>query len=110
MIGQPRLEHHKFVLVNSYPSGVDELFCPTCGRRVIIQWPPDYKKTVLNAGNEYAIHSGGKDGLEMGTAQNAQKREVFAQNAAGLNAQDESRLVQWERWLGQMGFENLWSG
>lgn len=109
MRAQSRQEHHKMLLVSTHPNGVDELYCPTCGRRILIQWPPDYQKTVLEPGDEYAIHSGGKGGLEMGVPQLTQGYEFSAQEAAvRLSAHDEARLLQWEQWLDQIGFDNWW--
>lgn len=35
----------------------DEFLCPVCGRRLIIQWPPEYKKTILIEGDNLAVHS-----------------------------------------------------
>jgi hypothetical protein len=34
-----------------------------------MQWPPDYRKIILEPGNEYAMHSGGKGGLRVGSPQ-----------------------------------------
>ena len=31
-----------------------------------MQWPPNYKKIILQPGDEYAIHDGAKGGLQMG--------------------------------------------
>jgi hypothetical protein len=36
-----------------------------CGRRFLLSWPPAYEKIVLEAGDEYATHTGGKGGLRM---------------------------------------------
>jgi hypothetical protein len=52
-------------LERTYPSGAEEWFCPACGRRFLLNWSPAYKKIVLEAGDEYAMHSGGKGGLRM---------------------------------------------
>jgi len=110
---------HEMVLERTHESGAEEWYCPLCGRRFLMQWPPNYKKIILEPGDEYAIHSGGKGGLVMGAAQVAQKPDEFAQDAADqsaqedviqLSAQDEARLVKWEQLLDKMGFENLWSG
>ncbi len=79
-------------LVNSHPSSADEMYCPTCGRRILIQWPPKYKKTILEVGDESATPTCGKGSLEISTPQIAQQPE--------LSAQDAARLVQWELWLG----------
>jgi hypothetical protein len=54
---------HEMVLETTHASGAEEWVCPTCGRRFMLTWPPQYKKIVLNAGDEAARHSGGKGGL-----------------------------------------------
>ncbi|UCC63048.1 MAG: hypothetical protein JSV36_20275 [Anaerolineae bacterium] len=58
-------QHHEMRLEKIHASGAEEWFCPTCGRRFLMNWPPAYKKIVLEAGDEYAMHSGGKGGLRM---------------------------------------------
>ena len=58
-------QHHEMRLEKSHSSGAEEWLCPTCGRRFLMNWPPAYKKIVLEAGNEYATHSGGKGGLRL---------------------------------------------
>lgn len=58
-------EHHDMELVTTHPTGAEEWYCPKCGRRFLMHWPPHYKKVVLEAGDEYAFHSGGKGGLQM---------------------------------------------
>jgi len=61
---QPQ-QHHQMQLEKSHPSGAEEWFCPTCGRRFLMQYPPKYKKIMLEAGDEYAAHSGGTGGLQL---------------------------------------------
>jgi hypothetical protein len=62
-------EHHQMQLEKTHPSGAEEWLCPTCGRRFLMQYPPKYKKIVMEAGDEHAAHSGGKGGLQMGPLQ-----------------------------------------
>ena len=95
-------EHHRMELVDSHSNGADELYCPTCGRRILIHWPPEYEKTVLEVGDEFATHSGSKGGLEISAPQISYQPE--------LSAQDADRLIQWEQWLDRMGFDDYWSG
>ncbi|MFD0528563.1 hypothetical protein ACFQ1I_18615 [Kitasatospora arboriphila] len=38
--------------------GADEWSCPTCGRRIVLRRPPDPGITVLDAGDESAVHIG----------------------------------------------------
>lgn len=60
-------ERHEMELVDTYPDGAEEWFCPVCYRRFILQWPPNYKRVILEAGDENAVHSGGKNGARMET-------------------------------------------
>ena len=50
---------HEMVICATYPTGAQEWFCPTCGRRYVLQWPPSYSKIVLEVGDEMAVHVGG---------------------------------------------------
>jgi hypothetical protein len=59
-------EHHQMNLIATHPSGAEEWHCPTCGRRFLMQWPPKYKKLVIESGDEYAIHSGSKGEAQLG--------------------------------------------
>ncbi len=65
-------EYHEMRLEKTHPSGAEEWDCPTCGRRFLIQWPPHYRKIVLESGDEYALHSATKGGLRMGRPQISQ--------------------------------------
>ena len=65
----PSQEQHDMQLVITHPSGAEEWHCPTCGRRFLMQWPPNYEKIILEAGDEIAIHTGGKGGLRLQSPQ-----------------------------------------
>lgn len=58
-------QQHEMRLEKTHPSGAEEWGCPTCGRRFLLSWPPAYEKIILEAGDEYATHTGGKGGLRM---------------------------------------------
>lgn len=60
-------ERHEMELVETHANGAEEWLCPICSRRFIMQWPPNYKRVILEAGDEDAIHSGGKSGVRMET-------------------------------------------
>jgi hypothetical protein len=62
-------EKHEMILETTHPSGAEEWYCPTCGRRFMLTWPPEYKKIVLSAGDELASHGGGKGGLKISQIQ-----------------------------------------
>jgi hypothetical protein len=59
-------QRHLMQLTKTYPSGAEEWFCPTCGRRYLMQWSPAYEKVVLTPGDEYVLHRGSKGGLQIG--------------------------------------------
>lgn len=62
-------QRHEMVLEKTHSSGVEEWYCPVCGRWTLVNWQPQFKKMILETGDEYITHSGGKGGLRMGTLQ-----------------------------------------
>jgi len=58
-------QSHEMRLETRHESGAEEWYCPTCGRKFLLDWPPNYKRIILDIGDESAIHSGGKGGLSM---------------------------------------------
>ncbi len=92
-------ERHTMVHQGTDENGEDEYYCPTCGRRILLQMEP-YKKIVLEAGDEDAIHSGGMGGLVMGAATITPSDEQ--------SDPDHQRLAAWEVWLQELNFESFW--
>lgn len=101
-------EQHEMILAATLDSGVEEWYCPTCGRRFLMQWPPNYRKIILEVGDEYAIHRGGK------TNQNEDAYQGEAQGAALQNQQphtvseSDPRLEPYAEWMDQVNFERFW--
>ena len=58
-------DRHQMILSGCAESGAEEWVCPSCGRRVLLRWPPDYQKLVLERGDVTAIHVGGKGGVQV---------------------------------------------
>ncbi|WP_217560902.1 hypothetical protein [Streptomyces sp. GbtcB6] len=56
---------HEMRLVNTLASGAEEWLCPSCRRRILMQWPPRYELVVLERGDETVTHTGGKGGLSI---------------------------------------------
>jgi hypothetical protein len=92
---------HEMILENVNSSGVEEWYCPTCGRRFLLQWPPEYKKVILEAGDENAIHSGGKGGFSMSSNQ------IVPETGEEVTWNDPN-LLPWIEWMEQVDFESLW--
>ena len=91
-------EYHQMVVKKTFASGAEEWICPTCGRHIIMQWPPNYKRVVLDAGDEEKAHAGGAGGVTMGTAQ----IELEQTPPDGLDEaidMDDSYLSPFSDWL-----------
>ena len=78
-----------------------------CGRRMLINWEPKFKKIVLEIGDDYAIHNGGKGGLQVGSMQ-ARPVDVLAPEDESPSLDEDVRLRPWIQWLNEVDFENLW--
>jgi len=99
-------QHHEMILEKTHPFGEDEWYCPTCGRRFLLQWPPKYKKIIIEPGDEQVAHSGGKGGLVMGSARKLSADEAKTEASIAI---DDPRLAPWASWLDEVGFEDLWN-
>lgn len=104
----PEQERHELILVprdGAYPpaaadqpshskvSRTDEWHCPTCGRRVVITYPPRYKKIVLVEGDASVVHSGGKGGIQISSNQISDV---------------DPRLDVWQQWMDAVDFDSQW--
>ena len=124
---------HQMRLVRTHDSGAEEWFCPVCGRRFLMHWPPNYKKIILEAGDENAHHSGTKGGFQMnslvikpgephreqwgeleqetkGPSESCSGGEISTDQIKGvvLTEDDKARLILWEKWMEQSNFDSLW--
>jgi hypothetical protein len=57
---------HEMVLTGTADSDSEEWTCPECGRRLLLRWPPNCQKIILERGNENVAHSGGKGDVRIG--------------------------------------------
>ncbi len=86
---------HQMRLEKTLPDGVEEWYCPTCGRRLLLHWPPENKRAILEPGDTHAIRSGGKRSGD---------RE---QGQAVSTGATPSSLSQWEEWLEDIDMSQL---
>lgn len=87
---------HEMQLKTTHPSGAEEWYCPACGRRFLLQWPPEYKKIVLVEGDIDAAHIGGKGGVH-----------VSAARATNEDNSDGPGQDPWSEWLDDIEFDDL---
>jgi hypothetical protein len=99
-------QRHEMVLERTHPSGAEDWYCPTCGRRMSITWQP-WKKIVLEPGDTYAAHSGSKGGLEMGPLQVSQGEGSTPTPLDG--SLQDPYLAPWLRWMDQFDSDDLWN-
>lgn len=94
-------EQHLMEVKKTFPSGAQEWYCPTCGRHFIIQWPPNYKRIILDEGNELAAHAGGTDGLVMGQTDILPSQPDSTPPEAGdlIKPERDEWLSPWMRWF-----------
>jgi hypothetical protein len=92
------LERHEMVLKIVYPAGAEEWACPTCGRRFVIQWTPEFKRVVLEEGEEYTTHIVGDAGIQL---QSAHSDEADGDELAA------SKLAPWVEGLAEIDFGNF---
>ncbi|MFG2089406.1 MULTISPECIES: hypothetical protein [unclassified Spirillospora] len=49
---------HEMRMIQTAQSGHEEWACTTCGRRILLRWPPHYDKRIIEPGDEKACHVG----------------------------------------------------
>jgi hypothetical protein len=89
--------HHQMQRTQTREGGAEEWWCPTCGRRLLLRWPPQHQKLVLEPGDELATHAGATRGLRLGSLE-----VVAANDPQGDPGSD------WRRWLADNGMD--WDG
>ena len=95
-------QQHEMLLNKTYPSGAEEWYCPTCGRRFVMQWPPKYKRIILNSGDRDTAHRGGKGELQMGAIQ------IKPNGEHALPAEEDLPLDHWRSWLDNEDTSKWW--
>jgi len=109
-------ENHQMVLVTTHPSSAEEWYCPTCGFRFIMTWPPNYRRIILEEGDPEAKHSGGKGDVTIGVQvtqmpeENSLSKEIpEAKDNSQDSMGDDEHLGPWQQWMEDTDYDNLWS-
>jgi hypothetical protein len=91
---------HEMILEQTHISGVEEWYCPACGRRFLVQWPPAYKMIVVEAGDKDIRHNISRS-----------NSPIVPSQSTHLNATDlvdEFRLIPWIQWMENVDFDGMW--
>ncbi|HLO29278.1 MAG TPA: hypothetical protein VK249_09095 [Anaerolineales bacterium] len=94
-------KHHEMVLEKTHISGVEEWYCPTCGRRFLVQWPPAYKMIILEQGDKDTRHNVSKANPPLGSFPITRTRKT--------ELSEDFRLTPWLRWMEKVDFDSRWS-
>ena len=97
---------HTMELIGEH-EGTEEWYCPVCGRRMTITWQP-WKKVILEPGDNYVAHTGGRGGLKIGSVHISQGNQVVGSSALEPPV-DDPYLTPWKRWLDGMDSDDLWN-
>lgn len=93
-------KYHEMTLEKTHRSGMEEWYCPTCGRRFVMQWPPAHRMITLEAGDKDTRHNVSRSHSRIGSRQGEQPEAT--------DLIDESRLIPWLKWMEQADFDSLW--
>ena len=93
-------KHHEMILQETHVSGVEEWYCPDCGRRFLVQWPPAYKMIILAQGDKDIRHNVSRANSRIGVFPITKTREA--------DFIEEFRLIPWIKWMEKVDFDNMW--
>jgi hypothetical protein len=88
---------HEMVFEKTHLSGVEEWYCPSCGRRFLVQWPPSYKMVVLEPGEKDTRHNLSKVNSHVSPPQTNEIEPI-----------EEFRLMPWLEWMEKVDFASRW--
>ena len=98
---------HTMDLIKEH-EGTEEWLCPDCGRHMLVNWSPKFKRTVLDAGDTSAGHTAFKSDVQpeefMGT-----QVDNASHPTEKIEPVDESRLTPWISWMDKNNYSNLWN-
>ena len=98
---------HTMDLIREH-EGTEEWLCPDCGRHMLVNWSPKFKRTILEAGDQTAGHSAFKSNIQIEGLMGAQTENVLP-SAEAIEPVDESRLTPWISWMDKNNYSNLWN-
>ena len=93
-------KHHEMVLEKTHISGVEEWYCPDCGRRFLVQWPPSYKMVIIEQGEKDTRHNVSRlsSRIISDSVEQAEDPEPI----------EEFRLMPWIQWMDKVDFASRW--
>jgi hypothetical protein len=105
---------HEMQFKGIHTSGAQEWRCPTCGRRLLMQWPPSFEKQVLEPGDTNAFHTGGKVGSASHPVSMDARSESVLSTLPQADTSDiaapasPDTLRPWLKWARDAGIDDVW--
>ncbi|GAA4226711.1 hypothetical protein GCM10022254_12530 [Actinomadura meridiana] len=90
---------HEMRKTRTEESGREEWACPTCGRRILLRWPPNYEKQIVEPGDQRACH--------VGSSADDTPAEPPDTPLPAQDVSDEQRWHSARRWLRETGVDSL---
>ena len=94
---------HTMDLIREH-EGTEEWLCPDCGRHMLVNWNPKFKRTILQAGDTSVGHNAFKCNGQV----DAQANGVLP-GVEVIEPVDETRLIPWTSWMDKNNYSNLWN-
>lgn len=98
---------HTMDLVREH-EGTEEWLCPDCGRHMLVNWNPKFKKTILEAGDSSIGHTAFKNNIQPEDLMDNRVNGTFT-NTEAVEPVDERRLIPWISWMDKNDYSNLWN-
>lgn len=98
---------HTMDLIREH-EGTEEWLCPECGRHMLVNWRPAFKRTILEAGDQSAGHSAFKSNVQLEELMDVQAEDASTHTEV-IEPFDESRLIPWISWMDKNNYSNLWN-
>jgi hypothetical protein len=98
---------HKLDLVREH-EGTEEWLCPNCGRHMLVNWTPRFKRTILEYGDMSVGHTAFKNNIQVEDIVDAQVNGTLP-DVDVMEPVDESRLIPWNSWMDKSNYSDLWN-
>jgi hypothetical protein len=99
---------HTMTLIRKH-EGLEEWLCSTCGRHMLVNWYPKFKRTIIQAGDDSAGHSGFKGDVQAMNLENGGGVEINKTEDQHIPV-DETSLAPWLNWMAKTDFSDRWNG
>ena len=106
MIDDDQTPAHEMMLVKIYETGVEEWLCPICGRRLMMQRPPQFRRIILAMGDELVSHTASQESLRLVGAEDANTTATPRTSSHTDDAQLATMRV-WADWIDQLDLSAL---